>query len=312
MAKVTAPSSMNLARAESIIRSAVPDAVVNFNHVYETGQGETRSGYGNTPLSVMSLPTGIDTSQLKIGVIDTALDLSHPALSDARITTNSFALDRDGNPTSHGTSVISILAGNSADFKGLLPDAHYFAASVFIGSDEIGQSATTFELVKAINWMTEQDVDIVNFSLTGPANPILQEAISDAHESGVLFVAAIGNKGPEAAPLFPAAYDSVVGVTAISKRKQVYRLACRGSHVEFAAPGVLIRHADSNGAYTTSSGTSLAAPFVTAILAVERLQHGGDAENALQRLRQTAEDLGREGFDSTFGFGLIRPLADQP
>ena len=162
-------------------------------------------------------------------------------------------------------------------------------------------------IVQAIDWMIENDVDVINFSLTGPHNPILEEAIMRARANGTLLVAAIGNDGPGSDPLFPAAYDGVIGVTAVTARHQIYRLAGRGNHVEFAAPGVLVRHAQSAGGYTASSGTSLAAPFVTSVMAAEVANGERDAERLVDEMHKSAVDLGETGYDQIFGFGLIQP-----
>ena len=157
--------------------------------------------------------------------------------------------------------------------------------------------------------MLQNEVQVINFSLTGPDNPILQQAIARARSRGVYAIAAIGNEGPTAPPLFPAAYEGVIGVTAVTQRNQVYRLAGQGSHVDFAAPGVFITHAQADGEYTASSGTSLAAPFVSAVFAA-LLEQGLSPQEAYSRLQGAAEDLGETGFDPVYGFGLLRVPAE--
>ena len=88
-------------------------------------------------------------------------------------------------------------------------------------------------------------VAVINLSLAGPDNPILERAISDASTAGIPLVAAVGNAGPRSVPLFPAGYDAVVAVTAIDRNERIYRRAVQGPHVDLAAPGVSIPTAAS-------------------------------------------------------------------
>ena len=119
-----------------------------------------------------------------------------------------------------------------------------------------------------------------------------------AAERGSYVVAAVGNAGPVATPLYPAAYDDVIGVTAIDERARVFLRASRGRHVDFAAPGVNVLTAQAEGGYATRTGTSMAAPFVTAVLTYARQQEKHvPMRQTLDRLRAAARDLGAPGFD---------------
>uniref|UniRef100_UPI002620A8B6 S8 family serine peptidase n=1 Tax=Maricaulis sp. TaxID=1486257 RepID=UPI002620A8B6 len=301
--RAVSPDGMSLPAAQAIILEIAPQALIAHNHIYGTDQA---ASYGRMPQDLLRFGPASLTAAPKIGVIDTAIALDHPSLSAARIQTQDFVTYPGLNrPQSHGTSIVSILVGQDENYTGLLPGAEVFAASAFFDTTRSGDMATTFGLVQAIDWMMENQVQVINFSLTGPENPILREAISRARNAGIHAVAAIGNDGPVAPPLYPAAYDEVIGVTAVNRRMQVYRLAGHGQHVDFAAPGVLITHARAGGAYTTSSGTSLAAPFVSAALAV-LIELGVEPEAAVAQLQSGAEDLGADGFDTIFGHGFIK------
>jgi subtilisin family serine protease len=120
-------------------------------------------------------------------------------------------------------------------------------------------------------------------------------------------VAAAGNGGPETPPAFPASEPSIIGVTALDSRSQPYAAANRGDAVDFAAPGVRIwtPRADPAGSY--DSGTSFAAPYVTAAVGA-LIARGGisDATDVAARLAATAIDLGAPGKDPVFGWGLIQ------
>jgi subtilisin family serine protease len=120
----------------------------------------------------------------------------------------------------------------------------------------------------------------------------------------VIFVAAAGNEGPTAEPSYPAAYPQVIAVTAVTKDLRNYRYANRGPHIEFSAPGVDIWTAAPGGGASFHSGTSFAAPHVTAVFAVEppeALQQG--KADLLDNL--AVMDLGKEGRDPIYGRGLL-------
>ena len=149
-------------------------------------------------------------------------------------------------------------------------------------------------------------MSVIGLSLSGPANPLLEQAVKRAYERGVLLIAAAGNGGRNAEPVYPAAYESVLSVTAVSEGDRIYRRANRGDHVDFAAPGVRVWTIDLEGEGTYRSGTSYAVPFVVA-LASQAL-----AENrvTLKQLQKgdglTIVDLGQPGRDPVYGWG--RPL----
>ncbi len=122
-------------------------------------------------------------------------------------------------------------------------------------------------LLNALAWLDALDVRLVNMSFSGPPDELLETAIAKMHAKGVVFVAAAGNEGPAAPPSYPAAYPSVIAVTAVGEFCQGYRYANRGSYVDIAAPGVDVWTALPNGMQGYKSGTSFAAPFVTSIIA---------------------------------------------
>ena len=145
--------------------------------------------------------------------------------------------------------------------------------------------------------------EVVNISLAGPPNRLLEKALARAAEANVVVMAAAGNGGPVARPMYPAAYDSVVAVTAVDAAQQVFRLANRGDYLALAAPGVDLRHARSGGGYVSSSGTSFAVPF--AVAAAARLRHLQPQTDIITQLLESALDIGPPGRDSIYGYGLL-------
>jgi minor extracellular protease Epr len=209
-------------------------------------------------------------------------------------------------PLAHGTAVASILVGKNGVLRRSGGRARLHAAAVFFSDPAQQPIATTEGLVAALAWHAGEGVEVVNMSLAGPPNRVLEAAIAAAAEHGTLVVAAVGNAGPAAEPLYPAAYGPVVAVTAVDSANRIYRYANRGRHVMFAAPGVRIRVADSGGGYATESGTSMAAPYAAAIIARAAAKNDSPSpDGVVIALQATALDLGAKNFDDVFGYGLI-------
>jgi hypothetical protein len=243
---------------------------------------------------------------VRIGIIDTSFDVGHPALEHITVEQGEFL---DGKPASpydwHGTAVLSLLAGDPrSGTPGLVPDATFLLATAF-RSDAAGNASTdTVRLIAALAWLEGLDVDIVNMSFSGPRDEAVSRAIARMSEKGIVFIAAAGNGGPIAGPSYPAAYPSVIAVTAVNRNGENYRNANRGTYIDVAAPGVDILTAlpDAKQGYRT--GTSFAAPFVTAIVATRGAELGGATAKAQLLQQVSTRDLGPPGRDPIYGAGL--------
>lgn len=309
LARIEASGGADDEKAEQRIRAIAPGAVIDRNHLYSPQAARSGSGDGAVrPRDVFPLPSTADSLTKPIGLIDTAVAQGVPALRRARISRMDFVASSNQRPNGHGTAIASILVGRDGSYVGLLPSGALYAASVFEDLPGRPGTATTASLVRALDWMANQKVGVVSMSLTGPHNRILQQAIMRTRARGVTVIAAIGNAGPHARPLYPAGYKEVISVTAITPGRQVYRMANRGAYLDFAAPGVGILHADPGGGYAPSSGTSMAVPFVAAALLLSTDRNGRSRTGIEERLKRHAIDLGSTGFDEIYGNGLIQPL----
>ncbi len=241
----------------------------------------------------------------KIGIIDTSFDTGHPAFANLRFESREFLDGARSSPYDwHGTAVLSVLAGNpTAGTPGLAPGATYYLATAF-RSDAAGNASTdTMRLLAALAWLEEQDVDVVNMSFAGPRDPAVAAAIQRLSKKGVVSVAAVGNMGPNAPPSYPAAYPQVIAVTAVNRQGNSYRNANRGPHVDVSAPGVDILTALPRKQQGLKSGTSFAAPFVTAIVATHGdMAFTGAKSQVLAHVK--TRDLGPPGRDPIYGAGL--------
>jgi subtilisin family serine protease len=246
------------------------------------------------------------TKDVRIGVIDTSFDLSHPAFKRLRVVRKEFiegvqASDDDW----HGTAILSLLAGDpDSGTPGLVPDATFLLATAF-RSDAAGNATTDPErLLEALNWLDQLDVDVVNMSFAGPPDPAIARVIERMSLKGVMFVAAAGNMGPTAPASYPGAYPHVIAVTAVNRDGENYRSANRGSYIDIAAPGVDILTALPNGKQGLQTGTSFAVPFVTAILATRAASGIVEGTEELLLERIGTRDLGAPGRDPVYGVGL--------
>jgi hypothetical protein len=244
---------------------------------------------------------------VKIGIIDTSFDISHPTFKTLNAIQADFLSGEQPSPYDwHGTAVLSLLAGDpSSGTPGLVPDATFLLATAF-RSDANGNASTdTVRLLAALDWLDQLEVDVVNMSFSGPKDPALAKAIARISKKGVVFIAAAGNMGPTAPPSYPAAYPHVVAVTAVNRKGLNYKSANRGPYVDVAAPGVDILTALPHAKQGLRTGTSFAVPFVTAIVAARAKDPAIRISAAANDLEQfSTRDLGPPGLDPIYGAGL--------
>lgn len=245
----------------------------------------------------------------RVGMLDTAVDPRHPALAGRSVRLFRAQRGRaSAGDTEHGTAVAALLVGAPASgFPGLLPDAELIAADVF-GRDKKGRLYTdAASLAKGLDWVAGEKVAVVNLSITGPNGGVLHTAIRRLVKSGVAVVAAAGNLGPGAPAQYPAAYPEVIAVTAVDRQSRVYVKANQGPYVSLAAPGVGIWTAGAGGAGVFREGTSFAAPFATAAVALLRTRQPElPPASLLGHLQHLARDLGAPGNDPIYGWGLLQ------
>ncbi|MEM6744167.1 MAG: S8 family serine peptidase [Pseudomonadota bacterium] len=294
------PPGVAGADAIAALEEAVPGSTVGVNHAYRLQQGQATPATLDYANAMMGWPEDGCPAVAPIGVIDTGIDAAAPALTRSQIVERAF-FSGAPSPATHGTLVASVLSG-----EGRLRDPTIYGANVFGQDEALGLVAGADALVRALDWMADQQVRFVNLALAGPYNKLLDLAVGRAADRGLILVAAVGNDGPDAEPMYPAGFDGVIAVTAVDSAGRVYRNAVQGAHVDVAAPGVdvLVRAADG-GRFVT--GTSIATPFVTARLAADpTLAARYTVSDARARLAATSAELGPAGRDASFGYGLAK------
>lgn len=267
------PDGAALEAVLAALRAADPDGVYDYNHVY-TGSG-----------AAGAVPDGInDASAVRVGLVDSGVDTAHPAFDGARIERWGCAAP---HPDAHGTAVAALLVGRAAPFRGAAPGATLYAADIYCASPTGGSAD---RIAGALGWLAREQVGVINLSLVGPPNATLERMVAAMVARGHLLVAAVGNDGPAAAPLYPASYPGVVGVSAVDRDGRPLPEAARGPQVRFAAPGSnMVSAAPGAPPWRQVRGTSFAAPIVAALLAhtLARPDRAG-AQAALDALAREA------------------------
>lgn len=310
IARFALPPGRMLEEARAEILRLAPSALLDPNHIYRASELACGAAgcaafemIGWSPAS-LSCPAGAT-----VGMIDTAVNTGHEALAGVEI--EHFAVagpERRPSAKVHGTAIAVLIAGRAESrTPGLLPGARLIAADAF-HADAAGQDAAdVFDIARALDRLAAREARVVNLSFAGPANLVLERVVQAVLGRDVVLVAAAGNAGPNADPLFPAAYEGVVAVTAVDRRLRAWRQAAAGGHIDFAAPGVRLWTAASVHGGRFRSGTSYAAPFVAAALAAARAADpSATGPQAVERLAAGAADLGVAGRDDAFGWGLVQ------
>ncbi len=294
------PPGMSASRGLKKLRKLDPEGTYDFNHVY-LESAESMTGAIPQARAVDAPATG--GGAVRVGLIDGGIDANHVSLR-ANVV-HAVGCDGAPVPSAHGTAVASLLAGTSGSFQGAAPGAELFAVDVYCGRPTGG---AVDSVAAAFGWMARYRVAVVNVSLVGPRNALLERVVASLVSRGHLIVAAVGNDGPAAPPLYPAAYDGVVAVTAVDARHRVLLEACRGKHLDLAALGADIFAAAEGqpDGFASVRGTSFASPIVAGLLAKTLPTPDAAARTkAVEALMGGAQDLGPRGRDDIYGAGLV-------
>ncbi|WP_256923299.1 S8 family serine peptidase [Streptomyces sp. 13-12-16] len=239
---------------------------------------------------------GYDGKGVKIAVLDTGVDATHPDLKGQVTASKNFtSADGTGDKVGHGTHVASIAAGTGAKskgkYKGVAPGARILNGKVLDDSGFGDDSG----ILAGMEWAAAQGADVVNMSLGGTDTPEVDplEAAVDklSAEKGVLFAIAAGNEGPQSIGS-PGSADAALTVGAVDDKDALADFSSTGPRVgdgaikpDVTAPGVDITAASAKGnaiaeevgekpaGYMTISGTSMATPHVAGAAAILKQQH---------------------------------------
>lgn len=283
-------------------------AIVNAqpNYTYQLTQSDDQkvTQYANDRLRVAETHNLTKGAGAKIAVIDTAIDITHPEFAGAEIKTVNVADTIDVNVDSHGTSMAGILSA-SGRLTGISPDSAILGIAAF-SKDATGKTfGNTWTISESLSIALEQNARILNLSFAGPADPLVEDGMNGAARRGMFPIAAAGNAGAGAAPLYPAAYQSVFAVTAVDASDNIYNQANQGDYIEFAAPGVQVVTLNNKNGFGVSSGTSVATAYFSGLVALILSTNPSLTFDSLRDVLQSgSKDLGQAGRDPVFGHGV--------
>ncbi|KAB1186702.1 MULTISPECIES: S8 family serine peptidase [Haloferax] len=249
-----------------------------------------------------------------IAIIDSGIDNDHPDLSGnlgdgiaytvgPRWRDDSSTDPRDWDDgNGHGTHCAGIAAAvnNGNGVVGVSTRSTLHAVKVLDNSG----SGSYSDVAAGIAYVADRGWDVGSLSLGGGLSSTIEDACNYAYGKGVLLVAAAGNDGEDVANSAPAAYPSVVAVSATSDDDSVPSWSNFGDEIELAAPGVNIYSTYKGGGYATLSGTSMACPHVSGAAGL-LMSTGLSHTDARTRLQSSAEDIGASGRDTYYGYGLL-------
>ncbi|MGW7630053.1 S8 family serine peptidase [Streptomyces griseoincarnatus] len=233
---------------------------------------------------------------VKVAVLDTGVDASHPDLAGRISEAEDFSgSSGTGDAFGHGTHVASIVGGSGAASggarKGVAPGADLLIGKV-LGDDGFG---TASQVIDGMEWAVARGADVVNMSLgsdtpSDGTDPMSRALDALSTSSGALFVVAAGNAGPGQGTIgSPAAADAALTVGAVDRGDSLADFSSRGPRAgddavkpDVTAPGVGIVAARAAGttmgqvvdaSHVAASGTSMAAPHVAGAAALLAQQH---------------------------------------
>ncbi len=302
----------------SVVRSIAGDPridTVEPIHHYETQGGSAPSPASRSPkepyrhlqhaadtLALDAAHTLATGQAVKVAVIDTGADLQHPELHGRVSLARDFVRRPDGfTADRHGTAVAGLIAAaadNGFGIVGVAPrvDLMLLKACWSLAGNPAKASCDSYTLALALDFAIVNDSQVINMSLGGPGDSILEKLLDAAHAKGIAVVAAAGRE--PAQPMFPASLDTVLAVAAAPLGPE--GLAAEPTRAPpsetswLAAPGEEILATTPGGAFDFFSGSSMAAAQVSGVVAL-LLENRRDLspEQLEALLRATAKPLDR-------------------
>lgn len=267
---------------------------------------------------IMAHNLGYDGGGARVGVLDTGIDYRHPELAAVYAGGFDFVFN-DADPLDdhdHGSHVSGTIAAamDGAGVVGMAPNVEIYAAKAF---NALG-SGSDSDIIAAVEFLTDLDLDVVNHSWGGfSPSQAMRDVFQASFNAGVINVCASGNYGTLFGVSYPASFNNTYAVAATDINNARAGFSSTGPQVDLAAPGVDVLSSVRNGGYAEFSGTSMATPHVVGAVALligsgqmtDDNNNGTLFDEIKVRLASTAIDLGAEGKDNNFGYGLLNAQA---
>jgi Subtilase family len=296
-------------RAHGAVKTVTPDRPMG-QLAFEAADPLSGEEWWRTAIGIAGLtPPG---SGKPVTLVDSGVDLTHPDFAGRN--PGVVALNaQEPSPVGgrHGTAVASLIgaAENGTGFVGIYPQALLRSWDASLGE---GRALETSDIVAGIMAAAHGGPGVINLSLGGPRDTVIEQAVGEAWAAGSLIVAASGNDGQTGSPLsYPAALAHVLTVGATNRSDAPASFSSGSRFVDLAAPGdgVLVAGYPPGG-WEAESGTSFSAPLVSGAAAwVWTVRPDLDNSQLFEVLRRSARDVGTPGRDPQTGFGILNVAA---
>ncbi|EXJ23373.1 serine alkaline protease [Alkalibacterium sp. AK22] len=300
---------------------------ITFDHemtTLETGRSQTSASENWNQEMVGAFDAwdeGVTGENVRVAVLDTGFydhaDISYAgghSIFDESYSrgADDWTNDHDG----HGTHVAGIIgASQHTRAQGIAPGTDLYGVKIYHAED--GNRTRASSLIKGIEWAIEEGMDIISISSGYPEPSVeIREVIREAHRRGIMVVAASGNipDGSDYKPAdYPAAYEEVIAVSSLDQDRYRVHDSVIASENELAAPGrQILGLGNSPDGFSTMSGTSQATPHVAGVAALLMQKYPNESASQIRsRMTQKARDLGEEGRDPLYGYGLVHYLEEE-
>jgi PGF-CTERM protein len=257
---------------------------------------------------------GVSGNNVKIAVLDTGVNESHPAIDDEVVEKDFTGEGTTDDKVGHGTHVAGIIVSDNETYTGIAPNASLMDLRVI---DSYGGGSAS-AIIDAIEYATNNDADIVSMSLGATAvyersDDPLEEAVNAAADNGTVVVVAAGNAGPYYGTVgTPGIHEDVITVGASNvSAGELADFSSRGPtpghHLkpDLVAPGVGVVSADHDGGFVNKSGTSMATPVVSGVAALLLEEHSTWSPQRVKSVLTTTSDPLTNGSVYAQGAGQV-------
>ncbi|MDO4803130.1 MAG: S8 family serine peptidase, partial [Prevotellaceae bacterium] len=253
-----------------------------------------------------SLKIGCSGQDIRIAVIDSGISMHDDLSTNIVEGYNYLYSSKDVTDNiGHGTFVSGLISAELNEFgiQGVVPKAKIIPLKCF----DTGTTTKVSMIKDAIyDAVDKYNVDIINmsFGLT-QYSVTLENAINYAINNGVIVIAAVGNAGTDTI-YYPAGFSNVIGIGAVDSNGSVSSFSQNNDSVFVVAPGEGVTSTTNANGYTTKNGTSFSTPIVTGVVAIMKNINGSiSTEDVMEILKETSMDKGIEGFDTSYGYGIV-------
>lgn len=291
---------------------AVDNTMMGLPLSQDEQNGEDSYSWGNDYMGMNQLkkeaPKKGYTRKVTVAVVDTGINASNILFKGRTISSNSynfFGNNKNVQDTfGHGTHVSGIIADATPANVSLL---------VLRVSNSEGRSSL-LTIKAALQYAISKKADVINLSMgfidvNAYLYDYLDSTIDKAYARGIPICCAAGNgengsKGVDVRYCYPACYSKTISVSAIDSSQQLAYYSNRGKEIDFTAPGTGIVSANYRGTLIAMSGTSMAAPHISAAIAyLKMLQPNLSVDGVYRELKLYSRDLGTKGRDNYYGWG---------